>query len=126
MSTSTMKEWNVWNVWISPNSTRVLTLGDPTVQPVLMMTCYLRGQCEQTIYELFFGMDLLPDDTYLAIRNISYQSGITPDDMLDILRTVDPHIALSANDLLAMTKRTSKSVYHAKKLEELRDNTNQS
>jgi hypothetical protein len=68
------------------------------------------------------GIDVLPTDRCMDIRYASSQLGITPDDMLEILRTVDPSIALSANDLLAMTKRTSTSVYVARKIEELCDN----
>ena len=109
-------------VWNSPNGTLVLTTGESTVQPVWMITLCLRGPCEHTTYELFMEIYVLPTDRCIVIRCASSQLGITPDDMLEILRTVDPSITLSANDLLAMTKPTSTSAYIAKKIKELCDN----
>lgn len=106
------------NTRVSPNGTLVLSV-DGRV-PAVFMALRLHGPCCATVYELFMNYDVLPCETWLKLkhaRDLHVLTCITPSVMLDTLRSVDPSFALSAGELLAMTKCTPTSTYLAEKVE---------
>ena len=99
-------------IWVSPNGTHILTKGG--YKPIVIKTVRLCGADKHTVYELFMGHDVLSNSQWLKLshaRDPLTLSCITPYVMLDILRIVDPTIALSVDELLAMTKPTLASTY---------------
>ena len=101
-------------IWVSPNGTHILT--EDGCQPIVIKTVRLCGTDKHTVYSLFMGHDVFSSIKCLEIERAHHPLAltcITPSVMLDILRTVDPTIALSVDELLAMTKPTIATTYHA-------------